>query len=149
MPWDLNDYPSSMKNLNKAARKKAIDIANAMVDEGYDEGRAIPIATKQAKEWYKDASAHEREQYLQQGKPKEHESDDSARPELMDKAEFVEPQNNGEWAVRSKDAKQAAKTFDNKDEAVEYGKNVAQKQGTRLIIYKQDGSKQETFDYTD
>ncbi len=48
MPWNMNDYPSSLKNLDKPVRKKAIDIANAMLDEGYDEGKAIPIATKQA-----------------------------------------------------------------------------------------------------
>ncbi|SDI79899.1 hypothetical protein SAMN05216352_11235 [Alteribacillus bidgolensis] len=41
MSWTMNDYPSSLKNLDKAVRKKAIDIANAMVGEGYDEGRTI------------------------------------------------------------------------------------------------------------
>lgn len=27
MPWDMNDYPDSMKNLDPLVRKKAIDIA--------------------------------------------------------------------------------------------------------------------------
>lgn len=49
MPWDTQDYPSSLKNLDTAVKKKAIDIANSMIDEGYDEGQAIPIATEQAK----------------------------------------------------------------------------------------------------
>jgi uncharacterized protein YdaT len=53
MIWTLQDYPSSMKNLNEETRKKAIDIANSMVDEGYAESRAIPIAIEQAKEWRK------------------------------------------------------------------------------------------------
>lgn len=53
MPWSMKDYPQSLKNLEEPVRKKAIEIANAMVDEGYEEGRAIPIATSQAKEWKK------------------------------------------------------------------------------------------------
>ena len=32
-------------------RHKAIDIANALLDEGYEEGRAIAIATAQAEKW--------------------------------------------------------------------------------------------------
>lgn len=53
MPWSMKDYPQSLKNLEEPVKKKAIEIANAMVDEGYEEGRAIPIATSQAKEWKK------------------------------------------------------------------------------------------------
>lgn len=49
MPWSMEDYPASLKHLDKPVKKKAIEIANAMVDEGYDESRAIPIATSQAK----------------------------------------------------------------------------------------------------
>lgn len=29
MVWTLEDYPSSMKNLNGITRKKAVDIANS------------------------------------------------------------------------------------------------------------------------
>jgi uncharacterized protein YdaT len=32
-------------------RAKAIEIANALLDEGYDEGRAIRIAIAKAREW--------------------------------------------------------------------------------------------------
>lgn len=53
MPWSMKDYPQSLKNLEEPVKKKAIEIANAMVDEGYEEGRAIPIETSQAKEWKK------------------------------------------------------------------------------------------------
>lgn len=49
MPWNMKDFPASMKNLNKLTRKKAIDIANALLDEGYPDSRAIPIAIDQAK----------------------------------------------------------------------------------------------------
>ncbi|MFE4813819.1 hypothetical protein ACFQ9Y_22220 [Peribacillus simplex] len=49
MPWNKNDYPNSMKNLDKDVREKAIEIANALLDEGYEDGKAIPIAIDRAK----------------------------------------------------------------------------------------------------
>ncbi|MDN4078392.1 hypothetical protein QYF52_10650 [Paenibacillus polymyxa] len=51
MPWNKHDYPSSMKNLEPRVREKAVDIANALLREGYEEGRAIAIGTAQAEEW--------------------------------------------------------------------------------------------------
>ncbi|MCA1055574.1 DUF2188 domain-containing protein [Rossellomorea aquimaris] len=48
MPWSKHDYPASLKNLPEDVRNKAIEIGNALLDEGYDEGRAIAIATDQA-----------------------------------------------------------------------------------------------------
>ncbi len=63
MPWSMEDYPASLKHLDKPVKKKAIEIANAMVDEGYDESRAIPIATSQAKEWADNRSKSELKSY--------------------------------------------------------------------------------------
>ena len=51
MPWTKDDYPDSLKNFMAPVRYKAIDIANALLKDGYGEGRAISIATAQAKEW--------------------------------------------------------------------------------------------------
>lgn len=51
MPWSKNDYPPSMKNLDPRVRKKAVEIANALLEEGNEEGRAIAIATAKAQEW--------------------------------------------------------------------------------------------------
>ena len=51
MPWDEQYYPRSMQHLSLAVRSKAIEIANALLAEGYDEGRAIRIAIAQAKRW--------------------------------------------------------------------------------------------------
>ena len=54
MPWTKNDYPDSMKNMDESARNKAIEIANKLVEDDYEEGRAISIAISQAKEWYQN-----------------------------------------------------------------------------------------------
>lgn len=51
MPWTKNDYPDAMKNLDPEVKDKAIEIANALLEEGYEDGRAIPISIDKAKEW--------------------------------------------------------------------------------------------------
>lgn len=38
MPWNNNDYPDSLKNLDTTVRKKAIEIANALLQDGMEEG---------------------------------------------------------------------------------------------------------------
>jgi len=59
MPWNKQDYPPSMKNLSPRVRNKAVEIANALLDEGYEEGRAIAIGTAKAEEWDKNHPAEE------------------------------------------------------------------------------------------
>ena len=51
MPWTKYNYPNSMKNLEEETRNKAIEIANSLLDDDYDELRSIAIAISQAKEW--------------------------------------------------------------------------------------------------
>jgi len=54
MPWSEEHYPVSMTNLTPEVRSKAIEIANALLEEGYEEGRAIAIGIAKAEEWAKD-----------------------------------------------------------------------------------------------
>jgi uncharacterized protein YdaT len=51
VPWTESYFPHSMVNLAPIVRAKAIEIANALLAEGYEEGRAIRIAIAQAKRW--------------------------------------------------------------------------------------------------
>lgn len=51
MPWNEVYYPASMRNLAPAVRRKAIEIANALLESGHAEGQAIRIAIAQAKRW--------------------------------------------------------------------------------------------------
>jgi uncharacterized protein YdaT len=51
MPWNASHYPAAMTHLDPAARMKAIEIANALLAEGMDEGKAIRIAIAKGKEW--------------------------------------------------------------------------------------------------
>lgn len=51
MPWNNEYFPTSMRHLSEAARHKAIEIANALLAEGMEEGKTIRIAIAKAKEW--------------------------------------------------------------------------------------------------
>jgi uncharacterized protein YdaT len=44
-------YPTSTKNLPPLLREKAIEIANALLEEGMEEGKAIRIAIAKTTEW--------------------------------------------------------------------------------------------------
>lgn len=69
MPWNVRDYPASMKNLDPLVRKKAIDIANALLADGYSDDRAIPIATSQAEKWYDNADEEEKKAFQKEKNP--------------------------------------------------------------------------------
>lgn len=51
MPWTIDDYPASMRNLSPIVRQKAIEIANALLAEGYEDGQAIRMAIAAAHKW--------------------------------------------------------------------------------------------------
>ena len=51
MPWTNERFPVSMRHLSEATREKAVAIANALLAEGMDEGKAIRIAIAKAQEW--------------------------------------------------------------------------------------------------
>ena len=51
MPWSTDRYPPAIQHLAPIVRQKAIEIANALLERGYDEGKAIRIAIAKAKEW--------------------------------------------------------------------------------------------------
>lgn len=135
MPWTKNDYPDSLKNLNKKVREKAIDIANTLVeDEDMEEGRAIAIATSRAKDWainHGERSGKENSDT----DPKEHGMD-----------QYVIPRDDG-WAVKSEHAERASKVLDTKKEAVKYATEMAKKNHSQLIIKSEHGRIQEKRSY--
>lgn len=144
MPWNMQDYPASMKNLPELTRKKAIDIANALLQEGYEDSRAIPIATSQAEKWYEEASEEEKKKYKSEANPQKDDSHDtqSKNPDLVDNdVEVFYDQDH--WNVQTKGAKRPASTYSTKKEAVERGKEIVKNKNSKLEVYKKKGS----FDY--
>jgi uncharacterized protein YdaT len=65
MPWTPERYPVAMRRLSPLVRLKAISIANALLDEGNDDGRSIRIGIAKAKEW---ALHHPDELRIQRGR---------------------------------------------------------------------------------
>jgi uncharacterized protein YdaT len=56
MPWTPSRFPHSMSHLPESVREKAIELANALLDERMEEAKAIRIAIAKAKEWARRAS---------------------------------------------------------------------------------------------
>jgi len=51
MPWSADRYPPAMHGLSPVVRAKAVEIANALLADGHDEGQAIRIGIAKAKQW--------------------------------------------------------------------------------------------------
>ena len=51
MPWTPEHPPAAMVHLPPVVRAKAVEIANALLERGHDEGRAIRIAIAAAWRW--------------------------------------------------------------------------------------------------
>ena len=51
LPWSEEAYPPAMHALPPLVRRKAIEIANALLAEGHEEGFAIRVGIARAREW--------------------------------------------------------------------------------------------------
>jgi uncharacterized protein YdaT len=121
MPFTKNDYPNSIKNLEEAKRNKAIEIANRLLEENYEEGRAISIAISQAKEWYENRGG---------------EVSSGVTHHLL-------PQDDG-WVLKSlKDEKPFE--FETKEEAMDKIKSMSKENKMKVMIHDSDGKFQKLF----
>lgn len=137
MPWDMKDYPNSLKNFSPLLRKKTIQIANALLDEGYPDDKAIPIAISQAKKWYEEASDKEKKGYEKTANPKKTDKHDGKHinQDLLDNDVLVFFRNE-KWNVKTKNASRVSVTFKTKLEAVKRAREMAENKGSKVIIYK-------------
>jgi len=60
MPWYNGDFPPSYKNQPLTLREKAVEIANALLKEGTEEGIAIATGLKRARAFFKDQHKNEK-----------------------------------------------------------------------------------------
>ena len=111
-----------------------------MLADGYPDDRAIPIAISQAEKWYQEASAA----FEQEANPTKQDShkQDKHAGKLLTAAVNVK-YKDGQWLVISDSAEKASNTFTHKQEAIERAE-IARNKQTKLKIYKQDGTLQET-----
>ncbi|MFS0871462.1 DUF2188 domain-containing protein [Paenibacillus xylanilyticus] len=139
MPWNKHDYPVSMKNLEPRIRHKAIEIANALLDDGYEEGRSIAIATAKAEEWDENHPASENSKSSDRNKSssERRHSEPISTSKSHDNIHVV-PTDSG-WAIKEEGKSKYLSTFDTKTEAVEAAKELGSQQNIRAIIHNQDG----------
>jgi len=53
MPWYIGEFPSSYKNQPARLREKAVEIVNALLEEGTGDGIAIATGLKRTREYLK------------------------------------------------------------------------------------------------
>ena len=137
MPWNEKDYPSSMKNLDSIVRRKAIDIANAMIKEGYKEDSAIPIAISQAKDWAEDASAEDKKSLKEKNITKHKDDPDNTSSRLQDRDVEVKYDDEEEmWMVITEGAKKADSRHSTKKEAEKRAKEIADNKDVEVKSHK-------------
>jgi len=119
MPWNRNNYPDSMKNLDEEVRIKAIEIANALLEDNYEEGRAISIATSQARKAI-HGDEEERVTY-----------------EIFSR--------DTDWVLMKADGKRSIIVEETKAELLPKAKPYVNEQNGILIIYEEDGSVEDTL----
>jgi uncharacterized protein YdaT len=138
MPWTKNDYPPSMKNLPVEVREKAIEIANALLEEQeIDEGIAIATGISRAKDWAAN-----------RGLEIDSTSEESKTTDVKEHGQdrYVIPYE-GKWAVRSESSERVEKIFEHKTEAVKYGRTAARNSNASLTIQKKSGRVQQRISY--
>lgn len=59
---------------------------------------------------------------------------------MPQKSHHVVPDPDGGWDVRKRGSSRASKHFDNKEEAVAYGRKVSRNQGSEFVIHRRDGT---------
>jgi uncharacterized protein YdaT len=69
MPWYNGDYPPSYKNQPIKLREKAVEIANALLEEGAEEGIAIATGLKKARDVLKEMKDANRKKTISKHKP--------------------------------------------------------------------------------
>lgn len=119
MPWDNSDYPDSFKNLEPEVRRKAIEIANALLREGYEESRAISISMTKAREYV-------------------HGTDDK-RPHYE-----VKPQKE-DWVLMKEDGEKAIFKEQTKMDLLDKSKPYVNDKNGVLSVYHEDGSLEQTL----
>lgn len=149
MPWNMSDYPVSMKNLDELIRKKAIDIANALLKDGYPDNRAIPIAISQAEKWFENADDKEKTDFRNEKNPQDDPHTVNKNAKKLLAADVSIKFENNQWLVITKGAKKPSDTFKTKAEAVARGKEIAQNKTSHLYIYKKDNTLQKKLNFTE
>ncbi len=112
MSWTEENYPDSMKNLEKSTRNKAIEIANSLLQDDFDEPRSIAIAITQAKEWAirkKVENSNGEDQHIIPHK--------------------------GKWEVLKEGSKKASYICDSKEASLKKAREISEEEESKIIVH--------------
>ncbi|MEZ4433406.1 MAG: DUF2188 domain-containing protein [bacterium] len=127
MPWSLEDYPASLQNFTRPVRRKAIEIANTLVEEaGHDDAKALAIATSSAKEWARNRGITIRA--------------DGQDTDVKAPAIHVVPSRAGGWAVRREADSLPIARYDDREDARRRGLALAREDNTDVVLHRRDGT---------
>ncbi|MBI2270401.1 MAG: DUF2188 domain-containing protein [Bacteroidetes bacterium] len=137
MPWTKTNYPNSMKNLPEEVRNKAIEIGNALLEEGkMEEGIAIATAISRAKDWAAEhGKKFENPEKSRITDVKQHGQD-----------RIVIPYEN-EWAIKVEGRAAVEKIFHTKQEAVKEARKEAKDVNGSLTIQRKTGKVEKRISY--
>jgi len=113
-------YPPTIQYMDTQVRDKAFDIFNALLDEGYEDAQAIPIAIAQAKKW---AQCHRNGQDSQ---PCVH----------------VVPHPDG-WAVRRANAQKSNFIFKRMSDAKTKALEIGKREQVGIVLHDEYGEVQQ------
>ena len=127
-----------MKNLPVAVRNKAVEIANALLEEkSMEEGIAIATGISRAKDWAAN-----------RGKPTETKaSGKSTDKKVHGEDRYVSPSEEG-WDVK-KEKSNRKEHFDTKREAVQTAKEKAKKANASVTVKGKDGKVDERISFNE
>jgi uncharacterized protein YdaT len=137
MPWTEKNYPRAMESLPADVRRKAIEIANALLEETkMNEGIAIATAISRGKDWAAN-----------RGKQTEKKSPKSKRVDVKQHGEdrHVTPAEEGWKVVRERGGR--PEVFNTKKEAVEAAKEEAREANASVTIHRKDGKMERRVSY--
>lgn len=138
MPWTNTQYPDAMKNLPKEVREKAVDIANALLENrDMDEGIVIATAISRAKDWAANRG-------------KKTENPEKSRITDVKKHgedRYVVPFEGSRWAVKVEGNEKVEKIFPRKRDAVELARQEAKEANASLTIQKRTGQVEKRISY--
>jgi uncharacterized protein YdaT len=128
-----------MKNLPKRVRDKAIEIANALLDEGkMKEGIAIATSISRAKDWAAN-----------RGKKIENKNTNTRSRDVKEHGadRYVIPYAENSWAVKREGAARVEKVYKKKTEAVSAARKKARESNAAVTIQSKKGKVQQRQSY--
>lgn len=128
-----------MKNLPSPVKNKAVEIANALLDDSkMNEGRVIATAISRAKDWAANRGK-------KTSSPRKNSRSTDVKKHGEDR--YVIPYNEKEWAIKSEGARRVSRIFKTKEEAVKQARTEARKANASLTIQKRTGRVQRRISY--